>query len=127
MLDDLKPGDLILVRDDPRAAWKVAWFHKVDTDNAGEPGIIATLWDVEHAQCGCYKEARRLPAFFRQPSSNGSYMLSVDGARAPSRIHESLEAAEREAERLIRERNAPVVRILRLEKTLRRRIVIEEE
>ena len=125
MLDDLKPGDLILVRDDACSAWRVAWLRRNDEEH-----VVAEPWDTCKSMPKHWRYWRPLPVptaseLIRQ--TDARYMLSVDGARAPSHIHDSLESAEREAERLIRKRNAPVVRILRLEKTLRRKITIEEE
>ena len=63
--------------------------------------------------------------FMAENVSKPRYMVSVDGRTAPLRIHNSKASAVTEAERLMNSGAGDVIQVLRVERTLRRRVITE--
>ena len=59
-------------------------------------------------------------------NADGLYMVSVDGERAPRKVHHSRKAAEDEAHRLTNQPGERTVRVLQLVKTVTKQISVSE-
>ena len=57
---------------------------------------------------------RRISVGEQEPEVKAGYMVSVDGAAAPEKVHASLEDAKQEAERISKSQNGKTIRVLLL-------------
>ena len=109
--NDFKRGDLILVRHNTAVPWRLAIFHNW---TSGHSLVEAYLYDFDNS-FHRYKLWRPLPTLVRR--NEGKWMVSADGRRAPSFIHNTLTEACAEAKRLIEEKGVHRTRVLLLERT----------
>lgn len=63
--------------------------------------------------------------FMAENASKPRYMVSVEGRKAPRVVHDSKASAVTEAERLMNSGAGDVIRVLRVEKVLRRKVTTE--
>jgi hypothetical protein len=59
-------------------------------------------------------------------NDNNKYYISVDGKKAPSKVHDSLESAEKETKRLANKEIDKEVMILQHVKSYKSKVVVEE-
>jgi len=119
-MTDFKKGDFILVCHNAHTAWRLAIFHGWTHDHSM---VEVELYDTD-GSLHRYAQWKQLPAVLRP---GGQFMVSADGGRAPTKIHDSFNAACTEAKRLIEERDAHRTRVLRLERTYAcKRVAVEE-
>lgn len=118
-----------------RSGRKVTNFRCGDADDGDYPykATILTEYDepIDELFTGAgrfyvstYNESPN-DLFMAENAPKPRYMVSVEGRTAPRVIHDSKTSAVTEAERLMNASAGDVIRVLRVERTLRRRVITE--